>query len=146
MSGEVLQICAKRVLNFTPVMNGTTEKLVLADRIYVAQWSDLVLKVQIHSNDIASSAGSIDIVVIPQSWTPEDPGIQFLDGGGTGTASSTFTIDSSLTAPHYEEVSLKTRANPGAIGSMIRVAAAGSRTSPTGTIRAELSLEVSGKS
>src|SRR6266498_3972515 len=81
MPGYILPALPKRVVDFATLATGSTEDLILADRIPLLHWRELTLRMQISSHSLGpggSWVGRIKTMVSPQSWTQEDPGVQFL--------------------------------------------------------------------
>jgi len=119
----------KRVLDFNTLATGSTQDLILADRIPVLNWDGVNLQIQVHSHTLASGAGTIKIIVANQSWTAEDPGLEFVN-----FVVPQVTLDSSTSNPGFVE------ARVGVLSEMVRVLARGNRTS-VGALSATISGE-----
>jgi hypothetical protein len=83
MSGQVIPVTPKRLVDFTGLATGTQD-FILADRVPIPSWREVTLLVRIHFHNIGSGVGTITIMAAPQSWTPEDPGLTFLTAPSTG--------------------------------------------------------------
>lgn len=140
MSGYVLPAIPKRVVDFTTLASGSSEELILADRVSVPFWRELTLLVQVYSHSLASAPGTIVVVAYPQSWTTEDPGLQFVDL----TNSWSVTLSSSTPNPGFVTTAVPTTGNA-CIGHMTRIVARGTRTSGSAAINATISVEFSTK-
>ncbi len=144
MPGYILPALPKRVVDFATLATGSTEDLILADRIPLLHWRELTLRMQISSHSLGpggSGAGTIKIIVIPQSWTQEDPGVQFLSTSTTIAA----TIDNSTpTPPTFLTAPLVTIGSGPVIAAMARIVAQGNRTA-TGALNATLAIDFSTK-
>jgi len=132
-----MSVVPKLALDFTALASGTLE-MVLADRIQLIPWRELELKVRVHSHNLTGS-NTITVNVYPQSWTDEEPGIQFVSSTVTASAQ----ITASTLSPGELDVTIPTLAS-NAVAGMIRITAAGTRAG-AGTMQAQLSIEVTGK-
>jgi hypothetical protein len=141
MAGIVMRVIPKRTLDFTSVSSGSgqAEELVLAQGIDISPWREVSLMVRAHSTSFGGNVGQIDIYGYMEGRTPEDPGILFATTSPLGTV----TINSATVAPFYAVNSLGSN-----LGSLVKIAAKGTRTSSTGTnlIQAAISIDLSCKS
>jgi len=64
MPGLVIASTPKRLIDFAGLTSGSTQDFILADRVPVVHWPELTLLVRVHSNGIASGAGTITIVSV----------------------------------------------------------------------------------
>lgn len=133
MAGFRIPVVSKRKVDFTSVSSGGTEDLVLADRVDITRWRSVTLLVAI--SDQSTSAGSISILAIPQSWTEEDPGVSFLSTSTFGVV-----IDGTTPAPAYLNSSLMMLGN-GCMSAMARIVARGTKTG-AGALSASVSVEL----
>ena len=140
MAGSIIQILPKCNLDFSALRTSTTEDVVLADHVDLVPWREVTVRTRVHSNAVAASAGNIQIMAVPQSWAPDDPGLTFLET----TLAAAATIDSTVPVPSLFNTALATAAAHG-FADGLRILARGSR-SAAGTIRAELSIELEVKS
>jgi hypothetical protein len=139
MSGFVLPVLPKRVVDFTTLVTGT-EDLILADRVPLLHWRELTLRMQISDHSLSGGSGTIKIIVIPQSWTAEDPGVQFLSTSTTIAA----TLGSTTPNPAFLSAPLTTIGGGAVIAAMARIVAQGNRLA-AGAINATLSMAFSTK-
>lgn len=137
MSGLALPVMPKRIVDFATLPVGGIQELVLSDRVGLVHWRELTLRVRVHSHTLVGN-NQIAIRVYPQSWTEEDPGIQFL-----ATATTAASITASTPSPGLLSGSLP-MLGASAIPAMARIVAVGTRTI-SGTMNAALSLEFSTK-
>jgi len=141
MAAAVLALMEKRVLDFSSLITGSSLDVVVAQRVEIWTWREVALKTRLHSNSIASGAGSIQIGWAPESWSEQEPDVAFI-----GVAGFTFltAMDSTIVAPRTFVDSIPVLGSP-ACSDYVRLIARGTR-SATGTIKAELSLEFDCKS
>jgi len=141
MAGTVMRIVPKRTLDFSQVSSGSgsAQEIVLAQGIDISAWREVSLMVRTHSNSFAGNIGEIDIYAYMEGRTDEDPGILFTSTTPLGMVS----ITNSTPPGSYTVNSLGSN-----IGSMIKIAAKGTRTSSLGanTITAAVSIDLSFKS
>lgn len=137
MAGMVMQVMMKRTLDFTNVLSGSTQDVVLAQGIDISQWREVSLLVRAHSTSFGAAVGSIAIYALQEGRTAEDPGVLFTSSAQTGTV----TIDNSTTAPMYAVNAL-----PSNFGSMVKIVAQGKRVATGNNIRADISVDLSMKS
>lgn len=137
MAGMVMQVTPKRTLDFTNVLSGFTQDVVLAQGIDISQWREVSLMVRAHSTTFGAAVGSIAIYAQAEGRTAEDPGILFVNSAQSGTV----TVDNSTVAPMYTVGIL-----PANFGSMIKIVAQGKRIASGNSIKADLSIDLSMKS
>jgi hypothetical protein len=135
MSGQRLPILPKRLVDFATLAVGSQESVILADRVDLLYWRELTVLLRVHSHSLASGAGTIALVMRPQSWTPEDPGQPFL-----AAASTLLTISSGTASPALLTCSVSTLLVP----AMVQIAVVGTRSN-AGLLNANLSVEFSSK-
>jgi hypothetical protein len=116
---------------------GSSTELILADRVPLLHWRELTAIVRVHSHTMTGS-NSIELLFYAQSWTAEDPGLQFI---GTGVPAPQIT--SSTPSPGMIVKALPLLGS-NAIGDMIRITALGSR-SGAGTMQANVTVQFSAK-
>jgi hypothetical protein len=137
MRGVALPVIPKRFFDFANLANGQQE-VILADRIPLIEWRELTLLVRVHSHTLTGT-NTIAINVYPQSWTAEEPGLQFL----TGSAAAQTTIGTATPSPGVVALTVPTLGSNAIVG-MARVTATATRTG-AGTMQASLSLEFDNK-
>jgi hypothetical protein len=141
MAGNVLRIMPKRSLDFTSVSSGTgqAEEIILAQGIDISAWREASLMVRTHATTFSGNIGEIDVYAYMEGRTSEDPGILFATTAPLGMVQ----ITSSTVAPAFSVTSLGSN-----LGSMIKIAAKGTRTSSNGSnfIKADVSIDLSLKS
>lgn len=140
MSGYTFPILAKRIVTFNGIPNGTTQDIVLADRIDLAQWQELTMLVRIHAHSLGSGAGRITVLALPQSVTSEEPGLMFVSSTAAGPA---VAIDATTASPGFKTGFLRTTGQ-NCVGKTVRIIARGSRTA-AGAMDATISVELSAK-
>jgi hypothetical protein len=80
MTGYVLPCVPKRTLNLGQgPLSGGTQDVILADRFEVIHWREVTIVVRVHAHSLYGTANSVDIFMLPQSTSVDDPGITFLD-------------------------------------------------------------------
>ena len=121
----------KRVLDFNTLAIGSTQDVIIADRVPLLQWLVVSLMMQVHSHTLASSAGTIQILLASQSWTEEDPGLQFV-----ATPVALFTLTSLTPNPGF----VNAAAAGAGTSDIVRLIARGSRSS-AGALSATISGE-----
>ena len=129
MAGSIIRVIPPRLLDFSAVSSGSSQEIVLADRIDISAWRQVGLLIRTHSNSI--DGGEIDINAYADTRAEEDPGILFT---GPMVAAS-FAGGAS----NYRMTNLDS-----SIGSMVKVAAKGTRSS-SGSIAAIVSVDLSCK-
>jgi hypothetical protein len=141
MAGTVMRVMPKRVLDFSAVSSGSgqAQEIVLAQGIDVSTWRQVSLMVRTHANSFSGNIGQIDIYAYMEGRTNEDPGILF----ATSTPIGDVSITNSTVAGSYTVNDLGSN-----LGSTIKVAAKGTRTSSLGAnfIQAAVSIDLSFKS
>ena len=137
MAGTVIRVIPKRTLDFSSVTSGQSEEIILAQGIDVSEWREITLMVRTHATTFSGAIGNIQVYALLEGRTNEDPGILFV----TTTALGTVTIDSTTVAPAYSVNGIPSNA-----GSMIKIAAKGTRTAAGTSIKADVSIDLSLKS
>src|SRR5688572_21593077 len=97
MSGMVMRVMRKRTLDFSAVMSGQAQDIVIAQGIDVSEWREAALMVRTHVNSFTGATGKIEILAQLEGRTDEDPGILFATTSFFGVV----TIDNTVTAPAY---------------------------------------------
>jgi hypothetical protein len=139
LRGRALPVLPKKFLDFSTLPVGGSQEVVLADRVELLHWRELTLKVRVHSHTMTGS-NNVAIAVYPQSWTWEDPGIQWLTSG-----TSTFAvIDASTPSPGLVNLVVPTLSGAQPIAAMARLTAFAQRAG-AGTMRATITLQFSTK-
>jgi len=138
MTGIKLSVLPKRALDFATLANPSTQEVILADRIELFRWRELLVKVRVHLHTL-TAPNIITIFVYAQSWTDEEPGLQFV----ASTAAASVAIQSTTPSPGELDLVVPTLATNG-IAGMARITAIGNRGGG-GTMQAQLSMEVIGK-
>jgi len=139
VSEQLIMPVPKRVVDFSTLAIGGSGSLILADRVDVAWWREVTLLVNVFSHTLAGGSGSIAINAISQSWTPEDPGLEFVGGTpswGPATIASGTVFGAYLSVP----LPLSTGLHP--LGHMTRIVASATRAA-AGTLMAAISVELS---
>jgi hypothetical protein len=127
----------KRVLDFTGLSSGSTEDLILADRVELLHWREVTAQIRVSTHSLSSGAGTIAIRAAAQSWTEEDPTLAFFDDSNAWSV----TITSATPSPAYLTFTIPT-SGTACLGHMARFTARGNRTA-AGALSAQLSLELS---
>ncbi len=78
MSGDIIRLVPKRVVDFSTLAIGSSQDLVLADRIDLTPWSDITMLARVHTHSLSNGAGSISILALPDGHTNEDPGLNWV--------------------------------------------------------------------
>jgi len=140
MAGTAVRVIPKRTLDFSQVASGSgaAQEIVLAQGIDISEWREVSLMVRTHSNSFGGNVGQIDIYAYAEGRTDEDPGVLFTSTTPLGTV----TITSVTSAGSYNVNSLGAN-----LGSMIKIAAKGTRTDSlsTNAITASVSIDLSFK-
>lgn len=137
--GRALPVLPKKFLDFSTLPVGGSQEIVLADRIELLHWRELTLTVRVHSHTLTGS-NQIFIAVYPQSWTSEDPGIQWITAG----TSTSIAIVASTPSPGLLTLVVPTLTGSQPIAAMARITALASRAG-AGTMSAVLTLGFSAK-
>jgi hypothetical protein len=137
MAGIVLRVIPRRLLDFSDVSSGTgqAQEHVLAQGIDVSSWRHVAMMVRTHVNSIGAGSSKIEINAYAEGRSSEEPGVLF--ASKTPLATSVISVG---TAPHYDVVIL-----PENIGSLLTIAAKGTRTAANG-LAAWVSIDLSMKS
>ena len=77
MAGYIIPVVPKRSIAFGILEAGTTQDVILADRVDLLHWREVNLTVHVHQLAIPGD-GSIIIGAIAQSWTSAEPETTFL--------------------------------------------------------------------
>jgi hypothetical protein len=77
MAGTLLNVLPKQVLDFGNIGVGTNQYLVLAERIDISQYIDVVLVLRVHAMS-CGAASVMTFFVFPDGWCDEDPTINFI--------------------------------------------------------------------
>jgi len=95
MAGYIIPVVPKRLIDFGVLPNGSTQDLILADRIELLHWREVNLTVQVHQHAVAGG-GSITIIAIAQSWTSAEPETTFLGSEFQAGAITSSTVSPTL--------------------------------------------------
>jgi len=76
MAGVVLNVIPKRVFDFTNFAVGSTPSYTVVQRIDVSQYTDGVLEVRFHVNNIPGG-NTVSVNIFGDGYTDEDPASQF---------------------------------------------------------------------
>jgi len=139
MPPNVLPAFPKRLINFATLAVGATEDVIIADRLPLIHWRELTMLVHVHDHSLISGAGTIQIRAAAQSWTGEDPTLQFVSSSAVWTA----TLSSTTPNPTYQTVPIATTGT-NCLGAMVRLFARGNRTG-AGALNATISVDFSSK-
>jgi hypothetical protein len=131
--GYVTPCVSKRFISFDTLAVSQSQEIILADRIERLQWSEAIVMVRVYSHSLAGGSGTITIGTYPESFSAQDPGMQFLDR----SFFQSVTINGATLNPAY----LTFAASEGA---MIVIVAQGAR-SAAGALNATVSIDVSFK-
>jgi hypothetical protein len=137
MSGRILPLVPKRLLDFSMIAVSSIEDVVLADRVDVPSWRQLNFRVNVY--DRTCPGGSISIMVYPRTWTAEEPGLVFVDS----TNAWSQLINDGTPSPGFMEGTIPT-VGTACIGHMARIIARGNRAGAA-TLKATISVEFSMK-
>jgi hypothetical protein len=140
MSGQIIPVVPRRVVDFGGVTSGSTQSLVLVDKVELVHWQELTMLVRMHSNSIASGAGTISVAAQPRSFSDDDPGVTFACSAGAGPA----LILGSTIANGESRTGFMRTMGPNCVGDMVRIVALGNRLN-TGTLNATISVDLSAK-
>jgi hypothetical protein len=140
MSGLIIMAVPKRVVSFANLPVSTTQELVLADRIDLVDWRELTLILNVHGHSLGGTTNTIGIRAISQSWTAEDPKLEFL-----GDIFSV-NIDSDTLIPELRFIPIAPFGyGGGVISAMARITALGTRGVNPGAMDATVSVQISAK-
>lgn len=98
MAGQVVRILQEKLLDATGLGASANSIIVIARRLEVARWRELVILGRLHSPTLGTGQ-VVDVQVAPDGFTDEDPGANWNFTGGAG---SLFTFTSSDTAPNVK--------------------------------------------
>jgi hypothetical protein len=138
MFEHIILLCPKRTVDYATLPNLGSQDIVVADRIDVARWRELSLVVKVFSHSLASGAGTITIMTLPQSWTEEEPGQQFV-----GASVASVVLNSGTPSPAYTVVGVALN-GANCMTGMARVVARGDR-SVAGPLNATIEVSFSAK-
>jgi len=105
MAGRTIRVCPPRDFDFGGLGNSGEEEILIAERIDASQYDQLDLMVRVHDNSAIPSGGKIEVLVVSDGFTTDDPsedffsaalsnGVQFNgDGNGFGPTAGTFELD-----------------------------------------------------
>jgi hypothetical protein len=138
MTANELPVLPKVAFAFDTLAVGASQEVVIADRVPLWNWREVTLIVRVHSHTLAGTGNQITVRVYPQSWTPEDPGLTFLN-----VFLFNVSIGSATGNPGMLTASVPMLGN-GAVADRVRITAIGSRVQ-AGSMDAAISLELSTK-
>jgi hypothetical protein len=138
MFEHIILLCPKRTVDYATLPSPGSQDVVVADRIDVARWRELSLVVKVFTHSLVSGAGTITIMTLPQSWTEEDPGQQFL-----GASVASVVLDSATPSPAYVVLAVA-MSGANCMTGMARVVARGNR-SVAGALSATIEVSFSAK-
>jgi hypothetical protein len=133
VSGDVIHLVPKRLVDFSNLPSGSTQDLVLMDRVDLKRWPGVTMLARVHSHTLSNGAGSIVVFALPTGHTLEDPGVDFV---GSIVPPAQAVIDSTTPTPAYLTSTALS------IGPQARIIARGTRTA-VGTMQANLSVDLS---
>jgi hypothetical protein len=141
-SGMTMRLLPKTNYDFLNLATGTNQTIVLCQHIDVSVFQEVSFLVRQHAGSIATAGSTIDINVLADGWTLEDPGIVLTS---TTDASATVLgqvhLTSTFNAPAY---SLLTVAKPA--GRLLSVNIAAHQTTTNTVCNVTLSIDVTMKS
>jgi len=141
MSGYVIPIVDKRILDFSTLATSATQTIVLADRVDVMRWAELTLCVRIHAHSLAGGSGEIRVRASPQSCSAEEPGTIFVD---TASIAAEIVIDSTTPQPAFLLSPINVLGTVNCMSDLAYIHVQGSRLD-AGSISATMSVEISAK-
>ena|SRR5258706_4662653 len=139
MSGYIIPLVAKRKVDYASLPNPGQQDVILADRVEVIHWRELTVRVQVFDHSLISNAGTITVMVIPMSWTEEEPNQPFLSSISAGDV----IIQNNTLTPAFLTKNLTTN-GADCMTAMARVVARGIR-SAGGAMNATISVDFSAK-
>jgi len=137
MSGFIIPIVPKRVLDFSSVAVSSSQSVIIADRIDLLHWRGISLVLKVYSHTLTSGTGTIRFDVMPQSWTSDDPGMTFL----ASASAQSITIGSTTKNPDYLLADVN-MSGPGCMSAMAQIVATCNRIS-VGSLTAQISVDFS---
>lgn len=78
MSSVVLSVCPKRTFDFGPYSVGASASVAVAQRINVAEYSEGILVIRVHSASI-TAPNTIFFDLVPDGYYERDPGVIFTE-------------------------------------------------------------------
>jgi hypothetical protein len=84
MAGQVVRILQETLLDATGLAAGANSIIVIARRMDVARWRELIIIGRLHS-PLLTGAQVVDVQVQPDGYTDEDPGANWNFTGGAGS-------------------------------------------------------------
>src|SRR5262245_26425982 len=76
MPSLVVPVLPKRVYNFSNIVTGVTVSVPIVERIAVAEYTSVAIVLRAHTATVTN--GTLDFVLWPDGWTPQDPGLSFV--------------------------------------------------------------------
>jgi hypothetical protein len=132
VSGDVISLVPKRLVDFSMLPLGATQDLVLADRVDLRAWPGVTMLARVHSHTLGNGAGTIVIFALPIGHTFEDPGVNFV---GSLVPPSQAVINSTTPSPGYLTSAALS------IGPQARIVARGTRAA-AGSMQATVSVDL----
>ena len=96
--GQLIEVIPKTEYRFDG-RTGTTQEIILRERIPTVAFASGVLLVRVHSTANMSGTAAAKIEVLRQSESRFDPGTFFIQARGGGVEIASVTIDSSTSTP-----------------------------------------------
>lgn len=140
MSGHIIPVVPKRVLDFGGVPLGFVQTIILADRVELVHWQELSMMVRVHQHSLSGGTGWISIAAVPCSVTEDDPGTTLVAPANSGPA---VLLDSTTGSPDMKTRFMRTM-GPNCVGDMVRIVASAQRLL-AGSLTATVSVEISAK-
>lgn len=77
MAGKLIPVLPKRSFDFSNLIVGTVQQIVVAQRVDISRYIDCVVAARVHSMS-ASGTNNVKLEIYPEAYTGQDPGLPFV--------------------------------------------------------------------
>jgi len=139
MAGRTIRVCPPRDFNFGGLGDSDFQEIIIAERIDASQFDQLDLCVRVHEDSLIPENGTIQVFVLSDGFTTDDPSEDFYsDPLGQGI---TFTGNSNGAGPLEGTFELENVTTD--LGAMVAVRVKGTQPGTAGTnFTARLSIDL----
>jgi hypothetical protein len=139
MTGYVIPCVPKRSVTFA-MTNGTSNEVILADRVELVHWREITMMFRVHSHTLGGTPNTIQLGVYAQTHSGDDPGLLFIDPESITTVS----LNQNTPTGALLELPFQDWNNAPYHAPMLRVVAQATKTA-TGQLSAVITADISVK-
>lgn len=135
-TGMTMRIIPQTTYTFDNLAAGTDQVIIIAQHIDVGPFEEVDFMVRCYTGGFGSAGCKIEVLAIPDGWTPESPTTRFLDNA----AATTVLLDSSISLPFYSSTALSS-----GFGRLLTIGIMATQATPPVACNAVLSIDLAMK-